>query len=79
MPYCALSCSNCIPLLFLPPSSPARNPSNAQYFQACRKPEKALNSCVFSKLGLKKEIPGSPAGQPQINEKKWPIVTTVQK
>ena len=23
---------------------------NNQYFQACRKPEKALNDCVFSKL-----------------------------
>lgn len=39
----------------------------------------ALNSCVFSKLGLKKNIPGSPEGQAQIHEKKSPIVTTVQK
>ncbi|KAL1411416.1 ndufa8, NADH-ubiquinone oxidoreductase complex I 19kd subunit [Vanrija albida] len=52
---------------------------NNQYFQACRKPEKALNSCVFTKLSLKKTIPGSPAGQTQVNEKKWPIYTGVQK
>ncbi|TXT08990.1 hypothetical protein VHUM_02464 [Vanrija humicola] len=52
---------------------------NNQYFQACRKPEKALNSCVFTKLSLKKTIPGSPEGKPQVNEKKWPIYTGVQK
>jgi NADH dehydrogenase (ubiquinone) 1 alpha subcomplex subunit 8 len=53
-------------------------PTDIQYFQACRKPERALNSCVFSKLGLKKEIPGAPAGT-QIHEIKNPIVTAVQK
>ncbi|KAL7421897.1 ndufa8, NADH-ubiquinone oxidoreductase complex I 19kd subunit [Cryptotrichosporon argae] len=52
---------------------------NNQYFQACRKPEKALNQCVFSKLNLKKEIPGTPAGEVPVHEKKWPIFTTVQK
>ncbi|WWC89188.1 uncharacterized protein L201_004106 [Kwoniella dendrophila CBS 6074] len=48
---------------------------NNQYFQACRKPEKALNQCVFTKLN----IPGSPEGQPQIHEKASPIFTRVQK
>ncbi|KAL0255465.1 hypothetical protein I308_100269 [Cryptococcus tetragattii IND107] len=52
---------------------------NNQYFQACRKPEKALNQCVFTKLGLTKNIPGSPEGQPQIHEKKSPIYSRVQK
>ncbi|GFZ43805.1 NADH-ubiquinone oxidoreductase 20.8 kDa subunit [Saitozyma sp. JCM 24511] len=52
---------------------------NNQYFQACRKPERALNQCVFTKLNLSKTIPGSPEGQPQIHEKKNPIFTRVQK
>ncbi|KAK8864527.1 hypothetical protein IAR55_001777 [Kwoniella newhampshirensis] len=52
---------------------------NNQYFQACRKPEKILNQCVFSKLNISKTIPGSPQGQPQIHEKKSPIFTRVQK
>ncbi|KAK6909934.1 hypothetical protein V866_001180 [Kwoniella sp. B9012] len=52
---------------------------NNQYFQACRKPEKALNQCVFTKLNLTKKIPGSPEGQPQIHEKSSPIFTRVQK
>lgn len=50
-----------------------------QYFQACRPAEKKLNSCVFQKLNLKKNIPGSPEGQPQVFEKKNPIFTQVQK
>ncbi|RXK37739.1 NADH dehydrogenase (ubiquinone) 1 alpha subcomplex 8 [Tremella mesenterica] len=52
---------------------------NNQYFQACRVPEKALNSCVFTKLNLTKTIPGSPEGQPQVHEKEKPIFTRVQK
>lgn len=66
-----------------------------QYFQACRKPERTLNDCVFSKLvglkrsevkrtpaddqNLQKKIPGSPEGQDQVHEKKSPIFTRVQK
>ncbi|KAK4689986.1 NADH dehydrogenase (ubiquinone) 1 alpha subcomplex subunit 8, partial [Tremellales sp. Uapishka_1] len=52
---------------------------NNQYFQACRKPETALNKCVFTKLNLTKTIPGSPEGQAQVHEKKSPIFTRVQK
>jgi len=52
---------------------------NNQYYQACRKPENALNSCVLDKLGLKKTIPGTPEGQVPVHEKKRPIFTTVQK
>lgn len=29
--------------------------------------------------GLRKDIPGSPAGKPQIHEKKWPIYGAIQK
>lgn len=50
-----------------------------QYFHACRKDEKKFNDCVFAKLGWKKNIPGSPEGEPQIFEKKNPIYTRVQK
>ncbi|ODN80539.1 hypothetical protein L202_02749 [Cryptococcus amylolentus CBS 6039] len=52
---------------------------NNQHFQACRKPEKVFNTCVFTKLNLSKNIPGSPEGQPQIHEKANPIYTRVQK
>jgi len=33
----------------------------------CRKLEMQLNQCVFDKLGLKKEIPGTPQGQTPIH------------
>ncbi|TKY88251.1 hypothetical protein EX895_002961 [Sporisorium graminicola] len=44
-----------------------------QEFYKCRKPEKTLNQCVFEKLKLAKNIPGSPEGQPQVHEKKNPV------
>jgi len=53
--------------------------NNNQYFYACRGPERTLNKCVFDKLNLTKTIPGSPEGQPQVHEKKWPIFTQSQK
>ncbi|KAK1924341.1 hypothetical protein DB88DRAFT_489965 [Papiliotrema laurentii] len=52
---------------------------NNQYFYACRKPEKALNQCVFSKLNLTKTIPGTPEGHDQIHEKKRPLYYPLQK
>ncbi|KAK4048063.1 ndufa8, NADH-ubiquinone oxidoreductase complex I 19kd subunit [Microbotryomycetes sp. JL221] len=52
---------------------------NNQEFYLCRKPESKFNSCVYEKLNLKKEIPGSPEGQPQIHEKSWPIYGAIQK
>jgi len=51
---------------------------NQEYFR-CRKPERALNSCVFTKLGLTKTIPGTPAGQKPIHEVESPIFKNVQK
>ncbi|EKD03724.1 hypothetical protein A1Q2_01950 [Trichosporon asahii var. asahii CBS 8904] len=53
--------------------------NNNQYLHACRKDEKKFNDCVFAKLGWKKNIPGSPEGEPQVFEKKNPIYTRVQK
>ncbi|GAC75642.1 hypothetical protein PANT_16d00079 [Moesziomyces antarcticus T-34] len=44
-----------------------------QEFYRCRKPEKSLNQCVFDKLKLAKNIPGSPEGQAQVHEKKNPV------
>ncbi|KAL7007610.1 ndufa8, NADH-ubiquinone oxidoreductase complex I 19kd subunit [Cystobasidiomycetes sp. EMM_F5] len=52
---------------------------NNQEYYLCRKPERTLNSCVFEKLGLKKEIPGTPEGQLPIHEKKRPIYKAIQK
>ncbi|KIJ57022.1 hypothetical protein M422DRAFT_150043 [Sphaerobolus stellatus SS14] len=52
---------------------------NNQEFYYCRKPERVFNECVFTKLGLSKTIPGSPAGQPQVNELKSPIFKPIQK
>ncbi|KAJ5147327.1 NADH-ubiquinone oxidoreductase 20.8 kDa subunit [Penicillium atrosanguineum] len=37
--------------------------NNNQTFFNCRRPEQKLNSCIFNKLGLKKEVPGSPENQ----------------
>ncbi|OBZ91802.1 NADH-ubiquinone oxidoreductase 20 subunit [Choanephora cucurbitarum] len=48
--------------------------NNNQDLFACRTPERAMNTCVFEKLGLKKRIPGSPEGQDQIHEKKNPVM-----
>ncbi|KAG8863813.1 hypothetical protein FRB96_007650 [Tulasnella sp. 330] len=53
--------------------------NNNQTFYMCRKPERILNKCVFTKLGLKKEIPGAPKDQPQIHEKLHPIFGAIQK
>lgn len=53
--------------------------ADRQYLHACRKDEKKFNDCVFAKLGWKKNIPGSPEGEPQVFEKKNPIFTRVQK
>ncbi|KIO31056.1 hypothetical protein M407DRAFT_241962 [Tulasnella calospora MUT 4182] len=53
--------------------------NNNQQYYMCRKPERALNKCVFEKLGLVKAIPGSPQGQPQIHEKTSPIFGAMQK
>ncbi|KAG9028374.1 hypothetical protein FRB95_006556 [Tulasnella sp. JGI-2019a] len=53
--------------------------NNNQTFYMCRKPERLLNKCVFTKLGLKKEIPGAPKDQPQIHEKLNPIFGPIQK
>merc|ERR1711939_837081 len=49
-----------------------------QQYERCRSVETPLNTCVFDKLGLRKDIPGSPAGKPQIHEKKWPIYGAIQ-
>jgi len=51
---------------------------NYEYYR-CRKQERALNSCVFEKLGMKKVIPGTPQGQTPIHEVKKPIYKNVQK
>ncbi|PWN52048.1 putative NADH dehydrogenase 22K chain precursor [Violaceomyces palustris] len=52
---------------------------NNQELYMCRKPERSLNQCVFEKLKLVKNIPGSPEGQPQIHEKKNPVWSGVQR
>ncbi|CAH7666916.1 NADH dehydrogenase 1 alpha subcomplex 8 [Phakopsora pachyrhizi] len=52
---------------------------NNHGFEFCRKPEKTLNTCLFEKLQYRKEIPGSPEGQPQIHEKKNPIYGRIQR
>jgi len=52
---------------------------NNQELYRCRKPERALNKCVFEKLGLTKTIPGAPKNQPQIQDKPNPIFGAIQK
>ncbi|SCZ92594.1 BZ3500_MvSof-1268-A1-R1_Chr5-2g08012 [Microbotryum saponariae] len=52
---------------------------NNQEFYLCRKPERVFNSCVFEKLKLAKNIPGSPEDKPQIHDKTWPIYGPIQK
>ncbi|KAJ5082593.1 hypothetical protein N7532_011636 [Penicillium argentinense] len=37
--------------------------NNNHYLFECRKPEMALNKCVFDKLGIEKKIPDTPEGQ----------------
>ncbi|TIA87855.1 hypothetical protein E3P99_02904 [Wallemia hederae] len=51
---------------------------NNQYFYPCRKQERSLNECVAASLNLHKNIPGSPADQPQIHEKPNPIHKRIQ-
>ncbi|KAH8806864.1 hypothetical protein DL96DRAFT_1822208 [Flagelloscypha sp. PMI_526] len=46
---------------------------------ACRRYERPLNKCMFENLGLKKEIPGTPAGKLPIHEKKNPLFVQQQK
>lgn len=43
-----------------------------------RRPALALPR-VRCEQKLKKDIPGSPEGQPQIHEKSWPIYGAIQK
>ncbi|KAA1466614.1 NADH dehydrogenase alpha subcomplex subunit 8 [Dentipellis sp. KUC8613] len=52
---------------------------NNQEYQFCRKPERALNKCMFEKLGLVKTIPGSPKGAKPIHEVENPIFGRMQK
>ncbi|TFK55419.1 NADH dehydrogenase, alpha subcomplex, subunit 8 [Heliocybe sulcata] len=52
---------------------------NNQEFYPCRKPERALNKCVFEKLGLTKTIPGTPEGKTPIHEVENPIFKRQQK
>jgi len=52
---------------------------NNQEYYACRKEERTLNQCMFEKMGLKKSIPGTPANQVPIHEKKNPIFVRLQK
>ncbi|SGY67849.1 BQ5605_C004g02815 [Microbotryum silenes-dioicae] len=52
---------------------------SVQEFYLCRKPERVFNSCVFEKLKLAKNIPGSPEDKPQIHDKTWPIYGPIQK
>jgi len=51
---------------------------NQEYYR-CRQPERKLNECMFTRLGLKKVIPGSPTGQKPIHEVESPIYRNVQK
>lgn len=50
-----------------------------QELYLCRKPERTLNDCVFQKLQLKKEIPGTPQGHAQIHEKMNPLWKGMQR
>ncbi|DAA73539.1 TPA_exp: hypothetical protein A8136_4720 [Trichophyton benhamiae CBS 112371] len=44
----------------------------------CRKNENQLNTCVFEKLGLKKTIPDTPAGQVPVHLRKKQIYANYQ-
>ncbi|KIY73909.1 NADH dehydrogenase, alpha subcomplex, subunit 8 [Cylindrobasidium torrendii FP15055 ss-10] len=52
---------------------------NNHHYYSCRKPETALNSCMFEKMGLLKTIPGTPQGQKPIHERTDTIIRNVQK
>ncbi|KAF4556860.1 NADH-ubiquinone oxidoreductase 20.8 kDa subunit-like protein [Elsinoe fawcettii] len=47
--------------------------NNNQQLWQCRKVERPLNKCVFEKLNLKKEIPGAPANEVPVHEKRRQI------
>ncbi|KAM5442367.1 ndufa8, NADH-ubiquinone oxidoreductase complex I 19kd subunit [Microsporum ferrugineum] len=51
---------------------------NNQQLWYCRKNESQLNSCVFEKLGLKKTIPDTPAGQVPVHLRKKQIYANYQ-
>ncbi|EEQ85002.1 hypothetical protein RJZ56_007194 [Blastomyces dermatitidis] len=46
---------------------------NNHHLWQCRRAENALNTCVFEKLGLKKEIPDTPKGQTPVHLRKSQI------
>ncbi|EPQ59033.1 NADH dehydrogenase alpha subcomplex subunit 8 [Gloeophyllum trabeum ATCC 11539] len=52
---------------------------NNQEFYPCRKPERALNKCVFEKMGLTKTIPGTPEGKTPVHELTNPVFKRQQK
>ncbi|KAJ7571802.1 hypothetical protein C8J56DRAFT_145879 [Mycena floridula] len=53
--------------------------NNNQYYYTCREPEKALNSCIFEKLGLTKTIPGTPPNETPVHELKNPVFKRQQR
>ncbi|KAG8796869.1 hypothetical protein FRC19_004240 [Serendipita sp. 401] len=53
--------------------------NNNQEFYLCRKQERPLNACMFTKYGLRKTIPGTPKGHTPIHEVEKPIHKAVQK
>ncbi|KAM0751401.1 NADH dehydrogenase, alpha subcomplex, subunit 8 [Meredithblackwellia eburnea MCA 4105] len=52
---------------------------NNQELYLCRKDEKKFAGCMFDNYSLKKQIPGSPEGQPQVHEKSWAVYGAIQK
>jgi len=46
---------------------------NNQQLWQCRRKERELNGCVFEKLKLEKKIPGAPANEVQVHERKRQI------
>jgi len=52
---------------------------NNHYYYACRREERPLNACAFTKLGYKKEIPGTPEGKTPIHLVEKPYHTPRQK
>ncbi|EJU06551.1 hypothetical protein DACRYDRAFT_19658 [Dacryopinax primogenitus] len=52
---------------------------NNHYYYKCRREERPLNTCAFTKIGYKKEIPGTTEGQTPIHEVKMPYYRPQQK
>ncbi|KAJ7771024.1 hypothetical protein DFH07DRAFT_914267 [Mycena maculata] len=52
--------------------------NNHEYYR-CRPAERTLNNCMFEKMGLVKEIPGTPAGRKAIHEIENPVLGRQQK